>query len=79
MDCGLCVVLIPICWRYIIGRDMILVSENNIVIYWYNVYDIVLIWCLENNARTLCESESGDCRVWLKYRMLGVRLLEGIS
>ena len=33
MDCGLRVVLIPICWRYIIGRDMILVSENNIVIY----------------------------------------------
>ena len=32
-DCGLCVALIPICWRYIIGKEMILVSENNVVIY----------------------------------------------
>ena len=32
-DCGLCVVLIPICSSYIIGREMILVSENDIVIY----------------------------------------------
>ena len=32
-DFGLRVVLIPICWRYIIGKEMILVSENNIVIY----------------------------------------------
>lgn len=37
-DCGLCVVLIPKCWSYIIGREMILVSENGIVIH-----DMVLV------------------------------------
>lgn len=33
-DCGLCVVSIPICWSSIYtGREMILVSENDIVLY----------------------------------------------
>ena len=33
-DCGLCVVSIPMCWSSIYtGREMILVSENDIVLY----------------------------------------------
>ena len=41
-DCGLCVVLIPICWSYTVGREMILVSENDIVII--DIHDMVLVY-----------------------------------